>query len=473
MYRFLVALYKGFIPVAGTLIISLHLLGCATVTRGTKEALEVNTDPAGAEVTVLRMKKIKYEPIEEDMFKDEVKREQAEEGQVEDEYKDEKEIYGQYIYIVDPKFKRLTATTPTSFQLSRKYPYKVILEKDGYEGLRVMVHPQVADAGSAGLAGNICLGGCIGAGVDASSGAMNKFVPNPINVDLVALKDMEERKYVTYEREKFGIPASGSFEDAYAVVVGISEYKYSGRGALTDLIYADDDAREIVKTLKALGWPDSRIRLLINKEATKRNIEIALESWLTKAGQNDLILLYWSGHGFPDPEVPEKVYFACYDTNPYIPPTGYRMDKVRTSLEERNVRNVILFADTCHAGKLITRGDKAISIVPHIEKMRQEQNIPSGWIFMVGADSDRLAVENSSWTNGAFTHCLIKALSGEADGFESIGPKDGRVTMGELRGYLNSAMPDTTQQVLGVAKRPIITTSTGDPSIWNLSLGRK
>ena len=42
--------------------------------------------------------------------------------------------------------------------------------------------------------------------------------------------------------------------------------------------------------------------------------------------------------------------------------------------------------------------------------------------------------------------------------------------MGELRAYLESVMPDETHRVLGVAKRPIITTSTGDPDIWNLSL---
>jgi hypothetical protein len=89
---------------------------------------------------------------------------------------------------------------------------------------------------------------------------------------------------------------------------------------------------------------------------------------------------------------------------------------------------------------------------------------------MVGAETDREAIEHSSWTNGAFTYCLLKALEGEADGFESSGFKDGIVTMGELRSYLGSVMPDETQRVLGVAKHPLMTTSSGDPDIWNLSL---
>jgi hypothetical protein len=259
----------------------------------------------------------------------------------------------------------------------------------------------------------------------------------------------------------------------WALIIGLSEYKYSGQNGLTNLIFADDDAKAFARALINLGWSQSHIKLLVNEEATERNIKIALESWLTKAGPNDQIVLFWAGHGFPDPEDPEKVYFACYDTDIKIPATGYRMDRVRSILEERKTKNVVVLADTCHAGKLITRGDRGVSIIPNIEKMRREQNIPKGWIFMVGADTDRQAVEHSSWSNGAFTHSLIKGLGGGADGYESAGPKDGTVTMGELKAYMNTAMPDETQRVLGVAKRPVITTSTGDPDIWKLTLQAK
>ncbi len=255
---------------------------------------------------------------------------------------------------------------------------------------------------------------------------------------------------------------------SWAIIIGISKYQYSSQNGLTNLIFADDDAKAFASSLRNIGWSDSHIKLLINEEATERNIKIALESWLSKASPNDQIILFWAGHGFPDPEDPEKVYFACYDTDISIPATGYRMDKVRTALEERKSKNVILLADTCHAGKLITRGDgsRGISIVPNIKK----QNIPKGWVFMVGADTDRQAIEHSSWSNGAFTHSLIKGLNGEADGFQSAGAKDSVITMGELKAYMNTAMPDETQKVLGVAKRPVITTSTGDPDIWNLTL---
>lgn len=239
---------------------------------------------------------------------------------------------------------------------------------------------------------------------------------------------------------------------------------------MSNLAYADDDAIGFRRALIRNAWSDSHIKLLVNEQATKRNIEVALESWLTKAGCQDLIVLFWSGHGFFDPEDPQKVYFACYDTDLSIPPTGYRMDRVRQALEERGARNVLVFVDACNAGKIITRGEQRPAAVVFAEQLRRDNRIPNGWIFMLSSETDRKAVEHSSWSNGAFSHCLIKALLGAADGFQGAGAKDGDITMGEVRFYLASQMPELTQRVLGVAKHPVIMTSSGSPQIWNLSI---
>jgi len=43
---------------------------------------------------------------------------------------------------------------------------------------------KTADAGAAGVAGNILVGGIIGLGVDAATGASQDLVPNPVEVKL-------------------------------------------------------------------------------------------------------------------------------------------------------------------------------------------------------------------------------------------------------------------------------------------------
>lgn len=255
--------------------------------------------------------------------------------------------------------------------------------------------------------------------------------------------------------------------DVWAVVVGLGSYADPEVG---NLGFADKDARDMAAALVSAGWPKSQVLLLVDDKATKKNIEIALEAWLTKAKPNDLILLYWSGHGQTDPQDGDKIYFVCHDTNPRIPATGYRMDRVRDSLEERGVRNVVVLADTCHSGKLITRGNDRNLAQLISASLGAGVAAPAGWIFMVGADTDRVAIEHSAWSNGAFTYVALQGLRGAADGFESAGAADGVVTAGELRQYMQSRMPEETHAVLGTALHPVITTTVGNPDIWTLPL---
>jgi hypothetical protein len=127
---------------AGCALASLVFInGCASVTRGTKDTLVVESDPAGAKVRLST----------------------GQEGR-----------------------------TPTSFQLPRKKAFDVFIEKDGYEPLTVHVSSQISGKGGAGLAGNVLVGGVIGLGVDAMTGAAKDLKPNPIKVTLVQLKNPEQ-----------------------------------------------------------------------------------------------------------------------------------------------------------------------------------------------------------------------------------------------------------------------------------------
>lgn len=110
------------------------LAGCATITRGTKDVLIVNTIPGGAQVKLS-------------------------DGQT-------------------------CGNTPCSFKVPRKSELNVLVTKDRCKPQQIRVTNRVAGGGGAAMAGNVLVGGIIGAGVDASSGAMLELVPNPVNVQL-------------------------------------------------------------------------------------------------------------------------------------------------------------------------------------------------------------------------------------------------------------------------------------------------
>lgn len=79
------------------------------------------------------------------------------------------------------------AATPCSIKMARRSEFIATLTRDGYEPATITVTNKVATAGGVAMAGNVLLGGIIGAGVDAGTGAMLDLTPNPAHVDLTPL----------------------------------------------------------------------------------------------------------------------------------------------------------------------------------------------------------------------------------------------------------------------------------------------
>jgi hypothetical protein len=76
------------------------------------------------------------------------------------------------------------ASTPCTFRMARKAGFTVTVAKEGYVEQTHSVESVLSGGGGAALAGNLLVGGIIGAGVDASTGALNDLRPNPLVVTL-------------------------------------------------------------------------------------------------------------------------------------------------------------------------------------------------------------------------------------------------------------------------------------------------
>jgi hypothetical protein len=77
--------------------------------------------------------------------------------------------------------------TPCVIVAKRSADITVTVSKEGKEGFEPQIIPLTRDisgSGGAGFAGNILLGGVIGMGVDAATGAATDHKPNPVIVTL-------------------------------------------------------------------------------------------------------------------------------------------------------------------------------------------------------------------------------------------------------------------------------------------------
>ncbi len=115
--------------------VALSLGGCATVTRGTTNKITFESEPEGA--------------------------------------------------YVETNIGQTCPETPCVLEFSRKAEFTATFSKQGYHDKSIAVQTRIAGAGVAGIAGNVLIGGIVGVGVDAASGATLEHYPNPVRAELV------------------------------------------------------------------------------------------------------------------------------------------------------------------------------------------------------------------------------------------------------------------------------------------------
>ena len=247
----------------------------------------------------------------------------------------------------------------------------------------------------------------------------------------------------------------------YALIIGISRYKNSSRG-IRNLQYADVDARAIYEFLQkpaAGGFSRENMLLLCNEEATLARIREALTSFIAKAALNDLLLIFFAGHGGPDRFAPQNLYLITHDTDvDYMSETAFLMPNLRRYLDENiKSRRVVLLMDACHSAGLSTEGTRDVGnnlATQYLEKLLYHEE---GRAIITSSDVNELSHESRKWGHGVFTYYVLEGLKGSADT-----NADQLVTVGELFRYVRQRVRlDTDLQ-----QNPRMLTGTNE----NLSL---
>jgi hypothetical protein len=83
--------------------------------------------------------------------------------------------------------------TPCTWKMARKTEFDITVTKPGFKPYTTHITNQISGKGGAALAGNVLVGGLIGIGVDAATGASKDLTPNPLIVTL----EPEEAKVAT------------------------------------------------------------------------------------------------------------------------------------------------------------------------------------------------------------------------------------------------------------------------------------
>ncbi len=106
--------------------------------------------------------------------------------------------------------------------------------------------------------------------------------------------------------------ATSLYANSWAVVIGINEFQ---NPKVSRLNYAVNDANSVTQVLQALGFPEANIIKLLNRQATRPEIERILLSVLRRrAGPQDRVVVFFATHGvtLPLPSGGEEGYLLCH-----------------------------------------------------------------------------------------------------------------------------------------------------------------
>ncbi|NWF83345.1 MAG: caspase family protein [Bryobacteraceae bacterium] len=238
-----------------------------------------------------------------------------------------------------------------------------------------------------------------------------------------------------------------------AVVVGLNEYQDS---RIPRLKGAVNDAREICARLREHGkFEVADEHLLIDKDATCRNIRKGISDLLWRLDPCNLTLFYFSGHGLQDSS--QHGYIAPWDADPEEPfVCGIRMSELRELvLASKNKDSVVILLDCCYSGDA-TEGKGGAAPEEEAPAVDQwfarldEESAGKGKVILASSGKDEKSHEvcrghelgtEDAHDHGAFTFHLIEGLDGKAS-------ETDEVTLDGLRRYVDDQLGHDKQHRL-------------------------
>lgn len=230
-------------------------------------------------------------------------------------------------------------------------------------------------------------------------------------------------------------PAYSKEVKIWAVIVGVAAYN-----SMPSLRYTDDDAYKIYAFLKSPeggALPDEQINVLIDDSATKQGILDSMEKLFAKADKNDMVMLYFSGHGLAGSFIPHDFDGSRNRIN---------HSDIEAIFQKSNAKHKVVYADACYSGSYEV-GEKSIMGSKMKDFYSKLENTSSSTALMMSSRKNEISLEFLGLKQGVFSHFLIKGLGGEAD-------QDSNkiVSMEELFLYVKNGVREYT----GYTQTPVI-----------------
>jgi WD40 repeat protein len=216
----------------------------------------------------------------------------------------------------------------------------------------------------------------------------------------------------------------------FVLAVGTSNYV----NPEMDLTFPDHDARSFCEAMRITGnglFENKTHYYLLTSDtsdaravSTKSNIEAAFDSIAAIAGPDDVVVIYFSGHGstFGPPEK-SQFYYLTKD----IPGMELDEEEVRDQfaissddytnwITRIRAHKQVLIFDACNSGKITDAFDGVGSRGMNPSKVRALDKLKdrTGMYILTGSAEDKVSFEAGQFGQGLLTYSLLQGMSGLA-----------------------------------------------------------
>ncbi|NGZ98087.1 MAG: hypothetical protein CV089_18500 [Nitrospira sp. WS110] len=239
--------------------------------------------------------------------------------------------------------------------------------------------------------------------------------------------------------------ASDQQPKAVIIAIGIGTFH---EDQMPVMKYASHDAAVMAEYLHAIGRvPRERIRILLDRQGVKRELEETFDQWLRKRADAETVLyVFFSGRAVVDGQSGE-VLLVPYDGTPFQPGHLYPLTRLKEAVSRLPVRRAILMFDV----SLDPSPGADLTTMPSpdwtsgLDEQRKDVEM-----WMVGNHNLQEAHVSEQGKHGLFTYQLLRGLQGLADL-----DRDGLVVAGELCLYARGEVARVTRQQSGNKQDPL------------------
>lgn len=249
-------------------------------------------------------------------------------------------------------------------------------------------------------------------------------------------------KAIGIEEVVSALPPDIKTPNRYALLIGASDY---ADDRIPDLPACANDAREFYKVLTdpSVGmFPAQNVTLITDSEVTRVHVVDALDDLSRRASKDDLVLIFFSGHGATDSR--DQSYWVMHDTFGNLRSTGLPQNEINDLLDSIKTDRLVTLIDACYsAATAQVGGTKSLVDVKKI----YSNFAGEGRVVIAASTGEQLSVVIGHGKPGhgysAFAWHVIEAFKGQAD--KESGDGDGVMTVTELWAYVKDRTERTAR----------------------------